>query len=62
MPDIVIETEAMTKAFKEVVQSIYNFGNDIVIEFCGLTFCLWDMFIAVLVVGLLAYACYGFSE
>ena len=62
MADIVVDKETFTSVFKDVVNGIVGFGKSITIDFCGVQFDLWDVFIAGLVLGVIALACHGFAD
>lgn len=62
MPDIVVKYEEFASVVREVFNTVYVFGKSFVIEFCGLTFDLWDVFIAGLVLGVIALVYWGFAD
>lgn len=62
MADIIIDKETFESVVRDVVNCIVGFGKSVSVDFCGLRFDLWDVFLGGLVLGVIALACRGFSN
>lgn len=62
MPDIVIDKAGFSEVLREVIGAIYSFANSIVIDFCGVTFDLWDVFMAGLILALIGLVWWAIAE
>ena len=60
--DITVNKEQFTAVFNETITSLYIFAKSFVIDFCGLTFTLWDVFIAGMVLGVFAVIYWMLAE
>lgn len=59
---VVNESDGMVEGFGEIIRSLYMFAKSISLHLFDIDFTLWDMFIAIVVIGLIAALWHGFTK